>query len=183
MAASFTSQDFMQTLAQYLGISEADLAEGGNLLDTLAPIKSEEDIKSELRAEYRDVLGSLQEQTKGYSAGVKEAMSSQQRQQLAESARQTGSSQRMLSGRSKGAAVIQAQQRNLMQQAGVVQNVAQEEKAFTQSAKEQLQGLETSLARAAQSQVDADRDRRIKVGMNLFQLAELARQKTEQNTP
>jgi len=181
--STFTSQDFMQTLGQYLGISEADLAEGGTLLDALAPIKSEEDIKSDLRAEYKEVLGSLQEQTKGYSAGVREAMSSQQRQQLAEAARRTGSSQRMLSGRSKGAAVVQAQQRNLMEQAGVVQNVAQEEKAFTQSAKDQLQGLETSLAKAAQSQVDADRERRIKVGMNLFQLSELARQKSEQNAP
>lgn len=175
----YTSQDFMQTLGQYLGISEQDLKDG-NLLDALAPAPDEERIKQDLREQYKDVLGNLQEQTKGYSAGVKEAMSSQQRQELAESARRTGSSQRMLAGRSKGAAIVQAKSQQIGAQAGVIQNIAEQEKQYKEGAKQQLQGLETSLAKSAQAQADADRERRVKVGMSLFQLAELARQKSEQ---
>jgi hypothetical protein len=177
--SDFTAQDFMETLGQYLGVSQEDLSEG-NLLDSLAPVPDEEKIKSDLRSQYKDVLGSLQEQTKGYTAGVREAMSSQQRQELVESARKTGAGQRMLAGRAKGAALVQARSNQAGAQAGVVQNVAEQEKELKESAKSQLSDLETSIAQSAQAKADSDRERRVKVGMSLFQLAELARQKTEQ---
>lgn len=169
----------MQTLGQYLGLSEAEL-EQGDLLDSLAPAPNEETIKADLRASYKDVLGSLQEQTKGYTAGVREAMSSQQRQELADAARRTGAGQRMLAGRSKGAALVQAKFNQAGAQAGVVQDVAEKEKELKESAKSKLSDIETSIAQNAQTKADLDRERRVKVGMSLFQLAELARQKTEQ---
>lgn len=166
---------FINTLAQYLGLSEVELGESASLLDALAPIPDESKLKQEMREEYKDVLGSLQDQSKGYGAGVKEAMSSQQRQELVEAARRTGGGQRMLQGRSKGAALVQAKSKQAAAQANVVQNVAEQEKQLKESAKEQLQGLETGMAKAIQSRIDEAREKRVKAGLSIYQLAEVAR--------
>lgn len=176
----FTSKDFLETLGQYLGMDLSEATESGNVLDALAPVPDESKIKADMRNEFKDVLGALQEQsTKGYGEDVREAISSQQRQELADSARRMGGSQRMLSGRNKAAAMLQSRSQQMQQQAGVIQNVAQQEQELKESAKEQLQGLETSIAKSAQTQVDADRERRLKVGLSIYQLMELARARTE----
>lgn len=175
---AISSQDDMfKILAQYLGLSEQEYQGESGLLDYLAPVPVEADIKAELRNEYKDVLGSLQEQTKGYSAGVKEAMSSQQRQELVDAARRAGGGQRMLAGRSKGAALVQSKSQQAGAQAGVVQNIAEQEKQLKEGAKTQLESLETSIAKSAQSQIDMAREQRLKTGMSLFQLSELAQKK------
>ena len=175
---AISSQDDMfQILAQYLGLSEEEYTGESGLLDYLAPLPVEADIKADLRNEYKDVLGSLQEQSKGYSASVKESMSSQKRQELAEAARKAGAGQRMLTGRSKAAALVQAKSQQAGAQAGVVQNIAEQEKDLKEGAKTQLETLETSIAKAAQSQLDSARQQRLQTGMSLFQLGELARRK------
>lgn len=176
MAVS-SQDDMFKILSQYLGLSEEEYEGESGLLDFLAPVPVEADIKAELRNEYKDVLGSLQEQSKGYSASVKESMSSQKRQELAEAARRAGGGQRMLAGRSKASALVQAKSQQAGAQAGVVQNVAEQEKELKEGAKTQLQTLETSIAKSAQAQMDMARQQRLKTGMSLFQLGELARKK------
>lgn len=170
--------DMFKVLAQYLGLDEKEYTGETGLLDALAPAPDEEAIKKDLRLEFKDVLGSLQEQTQGYGEGVKEAMTSQQRQELAQAARRTGGSQRMLSGRAKGAALVQSKYNQATKQAGAIQNVAEAEKTMKDTAKDDLSKLETSLAKSAQSQADVARETRQKTGMSLFQLAQLARTKT-----
>jgi L-lactate utilization protein LutC len=175
---SISSQDDMfKILSQYLGLSEEEYEGEAGLLDFLAPVPVEADLKKELRNEYKDVLSSLQEQSKGYSESVKESMSSQKRQELVEAARRAGGGQRMLQGKSKGAALVQAKSQQAGAQAGVVQNVAEQEKQLKEGAKTQLSAIETSIAKSAQAQMDMAKQQRLKTGMSLFQLGELARRK------
>lgn len=177
-ASDITNEDMFKVLSQYLGLSESEYTGESGLLDYLAPVPIEADIKAELRNEYKDVLSSLQEQSKGYTPGVKEAISSQQRQELVDSARRAGGvGQRMLAGRSKAAALVQSKSQQAGAQAGVIQNVAEQEKELKEDAKTQLETLETSIAKSAQNQIDAARQQRLKTGMSLFQLAQLARNK------
>mgnify|MGYP003139580067 CR=1 FL=1 len=173
----FTSDKLYETLGQYLGLPEELSKDSANLLDALAPAPDEEGIKAEMRLEFKDVLDSLQSTSaKGYGDSVREALSSQQRQELADSARRMGGSQRMLSGRSKAAARVQGYTMQKQAQAGVIQNVAEQEKQLKQSSKDELASLEDTIAKSAQTKADTDRETRLKAGLSLFQLAQLADQ-------
>lgn len=175
----FSANDFYDTLGQYLGLPQDVAQDPGSLLDALAPAPDEEAIKGELRAEFKDVLQSLQETSvQGFGSSVRESLASQQRQQLAEAARRTGGSQRMLSGRAKAAARVQGYAQQKQAQAGVIQNVAEQEKQLKESSKDDLAALETTIAKAAQSKADVDRETRLKAGLSLYQLAQLANQRT-----
>jgi hypothetical protein len=170
------SDEFLLSIAQYLGLQEEDATSKGSILDALTGPRPEAE---EVRSEFAPILQSFQEQSKGYTSAQKEAMGSQQRQQLSEQARSMGGSQRMLSGRSKAMATTMNQSAQAAKQAGVIQSVDAKDKQFKREGEEGLADLEQQIAIASQNRLDDYNKRRADVMLNMEQLIELKRQRAK----
>ena len=170
------TDEFLVSIAQYLGLKEEDATNEGSILNALV---GPEPGKEDIRNEYSGILDSFREQSQGYSSAQQEAMGSQTRQKLAEAARASGGGQRMLSGRSKAMATTLAQSTEATQQAGAVQAVAAKNKKFMTEGQEGLATLEQDIAITTQEQMDAYNKRRADVMLNIEQLKELKRQRNE----
>lgn len=180
---AFVTDEFLISIGQYLGLKEGDIAkEGGGISRgaILNALTGPEPTKDEIREEFSPILESFKEQTQGYTSAQKEAMGSQQRQQLAEQARSMGGSRRMLSGRSKAMATTINQSAQAAKQAGVVQSVASKEKEYIRSGEEGLADLEQQIAIASQNRIDDYNRRRADVMLNMEQLMELRRQREKE---
>lgn len=174
------TDEFLLSIAQYLGIPEAQATSKGAILQALTGPRPDEE---EIRGEFSPIIQSFQKQAQGYSAAEKEAMGSQTRQQLAEQARASGGQQRMLQGRSKAMAATINQSTQAAKQAEAVQGVSAANKAYMEEGKEGLANTEQQIAMASQNRLDAYNKRRADVMLNMEQLMELRRQsKEQQNT-
>lgn len=172
--AQEVSDEFLVSIAQYLGLKEEDAKSKGRILEALTGPAPDKD---QIRQEYSPILESFREQAQGYSSAQKEAMGSQTRQQLAEQARASGGTQRMLTGRSKAMAATLNQSTQAAQQAGVLQDVSAKEKEYKRTGEEGLANLEQEIAIASQARMDEYNKRRADVMLNMEQLMELRRQR------
>ena len=176
----FVTDEFLLSIAQYLGLQESDIAKKDGSLSRgaiLNALTGPAPDKDEIREEFSPIISSFQEQAKGYTEAQKEAMGSQQRQQLAEQARSMGGSQRMLKGRSKAMAATINQSTQAAKQAGVIQSVDAKDKQFRREGQEGLADLEQQIAMASQNRMDDYNRRRADVMLNMEQLMELRRQR------
>jgi len=171
--AQAVTDEFLISIAQYLGLEQDKATSKGAVLEALTGPRPDEEA---IRDEFSPILQSFQKQTQGYTAGEKEAMGSQTRQQLAEQARFAGGSRRMLSGRAKAMATTMNQSSQAAKQAETVQGVAAKEKEYIRAGEEGLADLEQQIAIASQNRLDDYNKRRADVMLNMEQLMELRRQ-------
>lgn len=171
--------DFLKDLASYLGLGTAFSELGDDQAaqtDMLIKAMTGPGPESVL-PEFKDELTSLRKTQQGYTAAEKEALTSQQRQQLAEKARASGAmGGKMLAGKTRLAATGQAQMQAAMGQMGIKQQLGEQEKQRIQAAKDAESSLVFKAAEIDKKRQTEYEKRKADIGLNIANLKALQSQ-------